>query len=334
MYSLDPMIDDRPSSEVALLRTGNSELVRISDDTPDPDAVRLIKKYGMLFESRGQISTVIAYGPGYSLPESSAEIRRAIGGATLLYRKGEKLVDGMTLELIHRAGKSASFKDFRAISLRRRWFGRRKRSEPFPLLPMAESLGSSELWKMLPSKSPGGPKYIEFGYRFTNRGTPISGPKITFLGTVDSLTGEVTSIRAEANDQGFPQVKAFIRELNWAFEDYERRTELAELYRSAPVATGMSAELRAQIKAGLESVEIVNGSYSREGFSSGPFPYPQTRTNIRDTAMTLVFSRCSNCGSVEELTIEGAELPEQELAVARLSSGAVAPWHESICSAF
>lgn len=129
-----------------------------------------------------------------------------------------------------------------------------------------------------------------------------------------------------------PEAKRIKDGIDRILRDCLDRTALSETYDHGPFTPGFPAPLRAKIKKTLSEVDIENGYYSREGFSSGVFPYRVTRAKMDDYygVGALLFERCTYCGSVERLSIEQADAKKTE-ACRNLTKFDIRPWHESIC---
>lgn len=305
----------------------------LKPESPEPDARRQIDRFLKLFRlGSGFFSlTRMDYTPRLSelAAESHNETLRAIGAATLMGRRADWLFDGLAINLIGSVfdtyGGYFGTKKFEFFepSGSRRPFGNQFKV-PRELSYLLIQVASLVTWNELPEDS--SPTKT---YRMPLKMDGKKGELSLVARRLLDSTFELSEINLRISSQP-SDLKRANEKFSEIVEDLRRRTALAELYRNAPEALGMPAELRAKLKAILEEEGIPNGSYSRTAFSSGPFPFERTTIKVKDSGQELVFHRCAHCADVKALTIEDPiwDDPSKDVAFEELWS-----WHRSICRA-
>lgn len=300
-------------------------------EDPEHDAIAEIERFKKLF-----LHGTDVHRYGYSVEdsaktaESSGERLRAIGAAT--YERSnalgcpgplggrEWLIDGLAKNLLRNLLSAVTIRTAPAGALR-------KATAEVSFSELMRLIGSSSQWDSVKSKA----NIREREYLISGEGID---ERLIFLGHPLGLspsTGMVSGVKMWG--RGKPRSLAggnLKRAINGIFEDQNRRITLSYEYDQSPEANALPAPLRAEIKRALEAVGIPNGSYSREGFSSGKFPYRFTYAPIQDSQAGLIFSRCSNCRSVKSLSIENGSY-DQLRTVWELTETHISPWHERIC---
>lgn len=272
---------------------------------------------------------------------------RAIGGAT--YRsikdEGKPLLDGLAANLLRRILNNGGYSELAVKNLHSLIFD--SASKKFTSLPVDELiryLNDPEYWKPLPLK--GRTKEFEFSISTVSK----RRERMVFIASFDDGDPWPTDSPLElmcvriGGKFGGPDLFGQIleREIANVLEDQQRRRKLAERFQNAPRVRGIKGSIRETIARDLQKAGVRRGSYSREGFSSGRFPYPTTRSAIDGRKWDLLFRRCEHCGAVKELTVEPHDertrytdarsgLNRIEDACARLTTWEIGPWHESFC---
>lgn len=302
-------------------------------DSPEPDALRAIEKLEALFLpnfSRNKLS----YDTEASIktPLSSGEHLRALGGATSRmrqarmnpghYHEGSWLIDGLARELLRELLADVTIRTAPASAMSRS-------TTQVNFDELMDLLSNSIQWNFTRSK-PGLSRDRE--YLITADGI---NERLIFQGNSVGMSLSTRMISGvKMTGRGRPRSLAggnLKRAVNRIFEDQNRRIGLSFEYERVPEALGFPAQLRAEIKRSLETAGIPNGSYSREGFSSGKFLYRYTRAEIKDSSSELLFRRCSYCRSVQSLSANGGSYDETQ-AVWKLTENHIGPWHRSICN--
>lgn len=301
-------------------------------EAPEADAVREIERLSKLFLYGVNVRrSDYAVESSAKSESSSGELIRAIAGATHRMSSvkgapgpragGDWLLDGFTRNLLRplfvnvristspgnslaRIGKEISFSELMAL------------------------IGSSRQWESTKLKT----GVREREYRIRGEGID---ERLIFLGHplgLGSSTGMISGLKLWG--RGKPRSLAggnLKRAINAVLEDQTRRIDLSYEYERSPEALALPAALRAEIKRVLEAVGIPNGSYSREGFSSGKFPYRFTHAPIQGSSSALLFSRCSSCRTVDRLLVENGSY-DGIRAAWELTEEQIGPWHERVCS--
>jgi len=330
------------ASAESLRRSGEDRSKGLKEK-PEPDSLRLMDGILEQFLPRSGFM-------GYDLVLSQVPVEqgystlRAIGGATFRAREEHQvsnvplgkqaLLDGLAQNLLQRALSTASnFPVAGSLTpARLTILGSRKSKEKLSLKYFFAELNTLSNWRDRPIS------YLDrTALKDWKCGVLIGHSWLNLL------------VRAEVNGSGVPfriYSMELLRssEINErtqieignaiidAVEDQKRRIGLAERYEKAPLAPALPAELRAKLKSVLEDMGIPNGSYSREGFSSGRFPYDRTVSPItgRHPSNSLVFERCS-CGAVKAVKLQNCN-EEQKRFFRNFSKGQLRNWHRSICS--
>jgi len=307
---------------------------RPQEELPEPDSLRLMEKVYAQFDRKIGIK-------GYrttlsNKADSSYEDLRAIGWAThraereLLpegYSPGKRpLLDGLAINLIDQVFNDEL--DSYLLSERfpkRHIFKGRQVENPISLDQLMQDLIDLSSWE---SKSPGAgspAKTWEIGV--SDR---IAGwGKLTFLADIRVEHRETTIFAVSSPDDWLKRV---VQGINGVLDDMVRRRGLARFYGDTKKAPALPADLRAMLKEELEGIGVPNGTYSREGFSSGYFPYPVTTSEIKDrrtTATHLIFLRC-DCGAVKGVTLRGG-FKRQKSTLTSFTKNQIVPWHDSFC---
>lgn len=314
----------------------------------EPDALTPIDKIFAAFNPEKQ--DALGYHPkesNYSW-EQQDSILRAIGGATYksITEHGKPLLDGLAVNLLKRQLFEDSCRDFAVKNQHSLFFdSRKKKFIPLSVDEMLSYLNDPEYWKRLLFR--GKTKELEFSMR----GLDDRKMKLVFTASFDDGDPwptneplEITDVRIGGRYSA-PELAARLlnEDLSEILRDQQRRRELAEKFEAAPRAPGLKNTIRDTISRELKKVGIMPGDYSREGFSSGRFPYPYTRASIRSQKWDLIFGRCEHCGAVKELTVEPhderirytdarIQLKRIEELCARLTERHIIPWHRSFCS--
>ena len=313
----------------------------------EQDALAPIERYAKLFDYQEQFD-ILSYSPRSSKPATARdESLRAIGAATLRERGSRELLDGLSRNLlfdllkldVHRSEPYYSRQppSFALLGDSRNLLGLRGRYEPGSIKEMLRTVSSPSEWEGLQSFEGGRQKRKDYSaqilgrrmvLRFTGKvrldgyRDPGSGfAPVYSLSSIELLVGG-RDLRIEEVRSGLIEIIA----------DFDRRTELSAAYKQAPEAIGMPPELRAEIKRRLAKVGIEPESYSRVGFSSGPFPGSSTRLRVTGTVMDLIFRRCSHCGDVKSLGLDDPEEYSQAPELNALSNTVIGPWHGTICT--
>lgn len=330
--------EQRPLPKSAVQRKG---------DSVEPDAVSYMNELSAQFSATLDYRN-LKYDPALTLlaPDRWSSELRAIGGATWQCRKNltpahceglERVpMDGLAVNQLYREVRLALGSSMGSISTVKGPFGSGVPEEKLSWGDFIRRLNDISEWSALKRDSDGVREMV-FSISIAGKREPLifvaepAKPPASYF-------GEVTIIGVKQKGRGRPRTD----ESRWlkdgitaVFKDLKRRTALADLYAAAPQTSGMPAALRSAIKKGLETVDIPNGSYSREQFSSGRFPFQENRVEVsssdRDTV--LIFSRCSYCGSVDSLSIEnGTEA--QESVCDLLTARSIEPWHLENCPRF
>lgn len=314
---------------------------------PEPDALTSIDRIFAAFNPEKQ--DALGYHPkesNYSW-EQQDSILRAIGGATQksITEHGKPLLDGLTVNLLKRQLFQDSCSDFAVKNQHSLFFdSRKKKFTAISVDEMLRYLNDPDCWKLLPFR--GKTKEFEFSMRTLDH----RRVKLVFTASYDDGDPwptneliEITAVRIGSRYNA-PELVARLLEgdLSEILRDQKRRRELAEKFEAAHRAPGLKNTIRDIITRELKSVDIMPGDYSREGFSSGRFPYPHTRAGIKNEKWDLFFGRCEHCGAVKELTVDPHEdktrytdariqLKRIEAVCGDLTSRHIAPWHDSVC---
>ena len=322
---------------------GTGQTLRRIPEKPEPAALAPIERYSKLFlKNTTGYSFRHMYGSHLS-STASDEIRRALGAATLQERHHAELLDGISRNMLTHClenySRSYSPITFSLLSSKRNLLGARIRQGPIPIDHMLGIVSKSFEWDDLPETADGSQRLIDFSVRIYEKPMVLrftgelegGRDKAREFGAEPIPVGSISKIELLGRSSHFliPELRSRIAEV---VPDFRNRTNLADDYAKAPTAIGMPAELRAEIKRKLQSAEIEPESYSRVGFSSGSFPGAETKLRVAGTEMKLRFERCSHCGDVEALSIEGPETAAQFAAARLLTIESIAPWHRSICS--
>ena len=317
-------------------RTSKFSQLSKRDEGPEPDSVREMDRIRKLFD----LPLVDSYD--YRVEQSqksihaSGELLRAIGGATYEHREGRGrpggrseatyLLDGLAQGLLAAL--------FAGVSISTAPSGASRTTSEMLFTELMASISPSDSWA-LKLKHSG--KVKERDYLITVEGVT---ERLVFRASSTDLLDRSfqqqnarellpVSLTGRAKPRSL-RGRRLKEQINSVIEDQSRRTRLALEYAAAPVSQALPPELRAEIKRKLEAVDIPNGSYSREGFSSGKFFYRFTQAQIKGRAYSLLFQRCSFCRSVCRLSIPHGSYEQQE-AIWKLNEDSVYPWHSSIC---
>lgn len=295
-----------------------------------------------LFKEFNRSYGVRSYDPVFSdSPVSTPSMLRSVAGATLRaqeelsipgYRGTDKpLLDGLAINLIDKVLREALSESDYTLSdhfPKRNLFGVRETVEPMTISEIMRSLVDPFAWRDKTQNEEG---YFvrDLGLSFPNR----DWNRLTFLANISSISSQnaIMGVKLQTKDKDIA-LGGVESALNRVLKDQMRRNELAKKYWSAPVSPGLPADLRAGLKAALESIGIPNGSYSREGFSSGRFLERQTQAVLksRTTAAThLKFNRCK-CGAVRSVELQPGSR-KQGAVLNAFSFNQIVPWHDSFC---
>lgn len=324
----------RPSP--AGVRAPRREAPLIED--PERDAVALMDR---LYNEFHRDYGIRSYDPAFSRSDASTTtMLRSLGGATLRaqqelsiagYRGSESpLFDGLAINLIDKLFTDA-FEDSYEISEyfpRRNFLGVREAVTSQSLNTVVANLADTDVWRKHPRDENGRAQW-DLGLSFTTG----SWKKLTIFAEIPEYGSKasISEVKLQDGDK-IPEFEGIESKFNRIILDQSRRNDLAKSYEATPVAPGLPADLRAGLKAALESIGIPNGTYSREGFSSGRFPERQTQAVLkhRTTAAThLKFNRC-RCGAVRSVELQSGNR-RQNAALNSFSFGQIVPWHDSFC---
>ena len=272
---------------------------------------------------------------------------RAIGGATYraLQSEGRLLLDGLAVNCLRKVLEQHGCTELSAKNLHSLVFeSAAKKYSRIPVDELIRYINTPGYWDLLPLK--GRKKGFEFSLR-------IRGGRRQKLVFVASFDGEdpwptdgpqeLIEIRIGGKISAPDTLGQLLGlELDRILMDQKARRRLAERFAAAPRVRGIKGSIRESIGRELEGIGIPQESYSREGFSSGRFPYSTTRTPVEGKKLDLIFGRCEHCGVVKELTVEPQdermrytddryELHRAENVCAELTRKELAPWHESFC---
>lgn len=337
--------DDLSAAPVSLLKgpwpSGNRVLQEVESDYLEP-----IRELESLF-SGDPASLIWPLVSSESIAHS--EHNWALGAATLWRRSHSELLDGFSRNYIREIFSQNFELDGAAITLsvlkpRRNLLGTRRRESSLSLQNALFTVSNSYEWDDFPSSSSGDQRLLEFEVR----GGKIKGKAILRF-TGDLVGKGLSKVTRAISGYNLPVtalskieligkdteygywIHSAQRELAKVIPDFNRRTELAAAYEVAPTAIGMPAQLRAEIKRGLNSLGIAPGDYSRIGFSAGRFPNTETLVPVRGSDTEMIFERCSYCRDVQSLSF--AMPSSQQFEVARdLTALNIDPWHRSICN--
>lgn len=307
-------------------------------EPPERDATELMDRlYNEFHWKHG----VRSYDPTFSQSDlSSATMLRAVAGATLrgqqefsiyCYERNDKpIFDGLAINLIDKLLKEASGGSYGLSSHfpGRNLFGVRERVNPQSLNLIMERLADPHSWKIR-TRNEDGHIIWELGLYFEQMGWK----KLTLVAELSDLNSKVHIYEVKLQDgDKIPEFDGIELRLSKIILDQGRRNDLAKRYETTPVAPGLPADLRAGLKAALESIGIPNGTYSREGFSSGRFLGRTTETVLKNrttTATHLKFFRCK-CGAVKSVSLQSGR-NKQNAVLNSFSFDQIVPWHDSFC---
>lgn len=328
------------ASASALRRSGELDGTT-EKNSPEPDSLLLMDGILDQFDPAQEHFT---YDPLLSqVPvESGSSTLRAVGGATFRALRERQplgvalgvapLLDGLAQNLLRRA-----LNDGPTISTvgslerpRRSILGFREPREELSLYELFAELNRLSNWRDRSLQSGGTIREWKCGVRLQRHWVVLS---VRALVNGSGVPFQIESMELSPSNSISEHTQLKIgKSVTAALEDQKRRLQLADLYRKAPMAPALPAELRSKLKSALADMGIPNGSYSREGFSLGRFPYGRTVAPIksrRTQATDLIFKRCE-CGAVESVSLLGCN-EEQKRFFRNFSKGQIQPWHRSIC---
>lgn len=339
------LISSADFASASALRRSEGLEANTEKERPEPDSLSLMNNLLGQFNFLSHRGSLIYDQVLSEVPvESGSSTLRAVGGATYRARSEAQamgvalgtvpLLDGLAQGLI---GKALSSVDFPAttgsLSAPRRtiWRDLEPREEDVvPLYELFVELNKLSLWRNRPFLSHRTQRQWKCGVLF--------GLQWLTLTVIANVNGSGVPFEISSIDLSRPKKVSESERLRVdngltaAIEDQNRRIKLADLYGKTPLAPAIPAYIRAKLKAVLEDMGIPNGSYSREGFSSGRFPYGRTVASIegrKHSGNSIIFERCS-CGAVESVHLLNCS-DEQKRFFRNFSKSSIRPWHLSIC---
>jgi len=318
------------------VRAPRREAAQIED--PEQDAIELMDRF---FNEFNRSYGARSYDPVFSdMTMSTPSMLRSIAGATLRaqeelsipgYKGNDRpLLDGLAINLMDKVLLDAPSGLGYTLSFqfpRRNLFGVRGTPEPKSLSEVMADFVDPANWADRPKER--GLSIRELGLFLPGRGWRL----LTFFADISMLPGRSSILEVKLQSKDRDIGSEYLESgLNRVLKDQVRRNDLARSYSATPIAPGLPADLRAGLKAALESIGIPNGAYSREGFSSGRFFGKITEVVLKNrttTATHLKFIRCK-CGAVRSVSLQSGSR-RQNAVLNSFTFDQIVPWHDSFC---